>query len=47
MHSIKDLRNREVLDIIVENNFYMLLQNDEIGMIAEDLWRGPPAKEIY
>ena len=44
---MKDLRGREALDIIVENNFYNLLQNDEIGMIAEDLWKGPPSISIF
>lgn len=47
MHSMKDLRGREALDIIVFNNFYQLLQNDEIGMIAEDLWKGPSSISIF
>jgi len=47
MHKAKDIQGREVLDIIVSNNFYKLLQNNEVGMIAEGLWGGPPSVSIF
>ncbi|CDW91749.1 transient receptor potential channel [Stylonychia lemnae] len=46
IHQQKDIRGREALDIIVQNQFYLLLQYDDIGMIAEDLWRGPPILQL-
>ena len=47
MHQMQDLRGRRVLDIIVSNGFYKLLQNNEIGMIAENLWAGTNARKIF
>ena len=46
MHQSRDLRGWRVLDIIVSNGFYKLLENNEIGMIAENLWAGTNAKRI-
>jgi len=40
------LRGRRVLDIIVSNGFYKLLQNNDIGNIAENLWAGTNAKRV-
>ena len=42
-----DLRDRQVLDIIVDNEFYSLLVNNEVGLIAESIWSGPPATSIF
>jgi len=46
MHSMKDIRGRRALDIIVSNGFYKLLQYNEIGNIANNLWSGTNAKRI-
>ena len=46
MHQMMDLRGRRVLDIIVANGFYRLLQNNDIGIIAENLWAGTNAKKL-
>lgn len=46
IHQMKDLRNRRVLDIIVMNGFYKLLQNNDLGVIAENLWAGTNARKL-
>ena len=42
-----DLWGRRVLDIIVLNGFYKMLQNNDIGDIASNLWSGTNAKWIF
>ena len=32
---------RRVLEIIAQNEFYELLENDDVGIIVEQMWNGP------
>ena len=43
---MKDLWGRITLDIIVTNGFYKLLWHNDVGLIAENLWKGTNAKSV-
>ena len=43
----KDFRGRRVLEIIAVQEFYKLLENEEVGNIVESLWNGSNSMNVF